>query len=309
MLQAQVANRKKADRDVNKPSKPGQVAKSPDLSAAVASSSKPIQARFIGAPQSRATSHSSSAASASSSSEDEGGEEGGLKSLAKLQKSPEKLKRQAERRQIKLIDDPMTNERNAMQRKLEALEASRRQTMRLAPDITPLLRSILSWDYDHEGTDVPYRGQRPQLQKVLDRFSNHPEYRRVFEPLLMLECWTQIVQSKEEKQPETYECKIAGRQFVDDWLDLEAVITVPVRREWRITENDIVLLRNAGIKKCIMAKGAGFKPTLTGVQVSLRCCLGIGGDPGLNLNSVWSIHNVFRCVLLQICAIFSNEVV
>ena len=301
MLQAQVAKRKKPEN--NRPSTsaaPETLPKSssalqPSKTAPVASSTKASgHGRFIGGSHSRSVSRSSSAPPESDSSDDDDEEEGdGLESLAKLQKSPEKIKK-TERRQIKVIDDPTVTAKTGLHKRLEAMEAARRQTMRLSPDITPLLRTILTWNYDHEGPEVPINGQKPQLQRISDRFFDPFVYRQTFEPLLLLECWAQILQSKDARISEIYECKIAGRQFVDDWLDIEAMINVAVRKDWRVTENDILLLRNSGLKGCIMARGSAFKQTFNGVNISLRCYLGPSGDPGLSINSVWTISQVFR---------------
>lgn len=227
----------------------------------------------------------------------------GLADLAKLQDSsplkkvkPVKFKKVEERRQIKIIDDPRLTTRNPMQERNDRREAALRNALRLKPDITPLHRIILSWDYDHNDDVPPFTGMKPSLLHVPDRFKDHTEYLKVFEPLIMYECWAQIVKSKEETSPEIFPAKVISRSFVDDWLDLDMEFTDTIRRDWRLAETDVVLLRNIETQKCVMGKCVGFRKSMTGVQVSVRTYAGKFGDPGLSVASVWQLSLVFRYV-------------
>ena len=228
--------------------------------------------------------------SESESDADVGGAKG-LAALAKFQKSP-KVQKPAERRQVRMLD--VTNQaKNATMERLHRRDDARRRTMRLKPDISGLHRIILSWDYDHAGPDPPAQGTQSQLLHVPDRFADHRQYLSVFEPLLLLECWAQIVQSKEEAQP-SYDCKICSKQFTDDFVDLEATISETLQKDWRLLETDVVLLRHPSGKISVLAKTQSYRTTQNGAQMTLRCFILNGVDPGLQINSVWSLKKVFR---------------
>jgi senataxin len=214
-----------------------------------------------------------------------------LASLAKLQRTP-KLKKQAERRQVKLLELP-SNGRNIIQERLNRQHDARRAALRLKPDISELHRTVLSWSYDHDGPDPPISGNRPPILRVPDRFSDFPQYRRVFEPLLHFECWSQIVQSKDEPQ-ESYPAKISSRQFVDDWLSLDLHISEKVNKDWYLTDSDIVLCRHPDEKKNRLAKVQSYKATPIGIYITLRCFFRATADPGFHINSIWCLSKVFR---------------
>ena len=260
-----------------------------------------LSARSVSS-RSSAQEEASSSSSSDSDSEDEKGRRG-LARLAAMQKPspkkpmlPGKITKYSGR-QIKFIDDPMTNSVNPMSERMRQAEEARRTRLRLKPDITPLHQMILSWDYDHNGESPPFNGVgKPDLVSVPESFRDHREYLRVFEPLLLYECWAQIIKSKEESSAEVYSCKITGRTHVDFWLDLDLTITEPVKHGWRLApETDVILLRNPVNKKSIMAKVTNFRPLQVGFQVSVRCCTrGHKSDPGLGMNAAWRLNLVFR---------------
>ena len=239
-----------------------------------------------------------SSSSDSESDADAGGAKG-LAALAKFQKSP-KVHKPTERRQIRILD--VTNRAtNATMERLHRRDDARRRAMRLKPDISGLHRALLSWDYDHQGPDPPAQGTKPKLFHVPDTFTDHRHYLSVFEPLLLLECWAQIVQSKEETQP-SYDCKICSKQFTDDFVDLEATISEALQKDWRLSETDVVLLRHPSGKKSLLAKTLSYRTTPTGAQMSLRCFIPSGVDPGLQINSIWSLKKVFKYAILSVTA-------
>jgi senataxin len=231
----------------------------------------------------------------SSSSGDSDSEEesrGGLTSLIRLQRTP-KIKRTTERRQIKMLDLPSSG-RNLVQERLNLQNDARRAALRLKPDVSDLHRSLLSWNYDHEGPQPPAFGDKPALHHVPDRFSDHQQYRRVFEPLLQLECWSQILQSKDEPQ-QIYTAKIASRQFIDDWLDIGITIPEDIQKDWYLSETDVVLFRRPENSKSKLGKVQSYKASRFGSQATIRCFLpGGSGDPGLSVNTIWQLSKVLR---------------
>jgi senataxin len=244
--------------------------------------------------------------SSDDSSDEESDRERGLAALGKFQRTPQ-LKKPAERRQTKMLELP-TVENNSAMRRLRERDDARRRASRMKPDISGLHRTILSWGYDHTGPDPPSSDQRKPLANVSDCFSNYDHYRNVFEPLLLLECWAQILQSKEEPT-EMFKSKIVSRQFVDDFVDFDLAIIDPLTKGWFLSDTDIILLRQPEGKHPVMGKVLNFKVNRFGqqhvnhtaatglqhaVQVSVRCHFGKRGDPGLQIGTTWQIRKVLR---------------
>ncbi|KAL6302769.1 SEN1 N terminal-domain-containing protein [Sparassis latifolia] len=232
--------------------------------------------------------------SPSSSENDESDDGGaGLASLSKLQKTPT-IKKPAERRQVMLLDMPTHRQNHALER-INKREDARRTQLRLKPDISSLHRTLLSWDYDNDGPDPP--GEKLKLAPVPPRFTDPQHFRRIFEPMLLLECWTQLVESKTEPC-DKYECRIASRQFIDDWLDMDITINENVGKDFKLSDADIVLLRHPGTRRCILGKVQSYRATSLGIQATVRCCTR-NKDPGLQINTIWLLSKALSLATLH----------
>ncbi len=167
-------------------------------------------------------------------------------------------------------------------------EEARRTELRLKPDVTALHRHMFSlshffvctmlttmyrlhWNYDHTGTEPP--DVHPQFAKVPDSFplNNALEvYSKVFEPLILLETWSALIRSKGEEIA-TFEAEVSGRRRTDNWLDLDVTVLEAIPFGWYLTENDIVLLREANGSKSILCKVGSSKLAPGGLTATLRC--------------------------------------
>ncbi|RDB14553.1 putative ATP-dependent helicase C29A10.10c [Hypsizygus marmoreus] len=224
----------------------------------------------------------------SSESEEEGAE-GGLAALAKMQRSP-KI-RKLERRQIMRLDIPMQKKAaNDQQRKEN--DASRARQLH-NPDISGLYTALLAWDYDHTGPFPP--GEKLELLQVPSTFTDYAQYKKVFEPLLLVDLWAQIVQAKAEI-PEIYECKVTSRQYSDQWVDVDISILGSLKKDWYLSDKDLVVLKNPSAKKSIMAKTVNFKSTPHGPQQGTQACLRCfsKNDPGLQIGTTWQLSKVLN---------------
>ncbi|KAF8073606.1 SEN1 N terminal-domain-containing protein [Lyophyllum atratum] len=237
---------------------------------------------------------------AESSSESESDSEGdaqpgGLARLSMLQRSP-KIKKPVERRQIMTLDIPV--QKSAMQERLSRRDETRHAAIRLNPDISLLHKALLAWNYEHTGPRPP--GDNLEYIKVPGSFKTYDEYKRILEPLLLLDLWAQIVQAKEEEQ-DILDIKVTSRQFSDQWLDLEISFTGSIKKDWYLSDTDLVLLRHPGSQKCIMAKTTRYKSIphgpQQGTQASLRCYA--KNDPGLEMNSVWQLRKILNLTTVQ----------
>ncbi|PFH53903.1 hypothetical protein AMATHDRAFT_705 [Amanita thiersii Skay4041] len=234
-----------------------------------------------------------SLSSSSESSEGESDDEPhvGLSALAKFQKSP-KVKRPTERRQVKTIEIAgVGNPLHLLREKRNRQEEARRTACRMRPDVSHLHKVVLSWDYDCDGPMPP--GEKLNISHVPDTFRDYEHYRQVFEPLLLMECWAQICQAKDEPH-EAYDIEIGARQFTDDWLDIDILLKGTVKKEWYLAETDVVLLRQPLNKKCILAKTKSYRALPHAIQATLRCYLKNGsGDPGLHQSTVWQVSKIY----------------
>ncbi|KAJ6584979.1 SEN1 N terminal-domain-containing protein [Mycena capillaripes] len=229
---------------------------------------------------------STHASESESEDEEESRGQGTLASLSKMQRAPKVKQPAPPPRQIKLYDAPIAMNPMQQRREKQAQEAKKYQ--RLRPDLSGLYKTILSWQYHHDGAHPP--GPQLTLSRVpADRFADYAHYRRVFEPLLLLECWAQIAQSREEIA-ESYRFKINGRQFIDDWVDLDLTFSGSVKKDWRLTESTVVLLQEKELS--ILGKVESYKtPMGRPIETKIRCVARL--DPGLVLDTEWQVTQVF----------------
>ncbi|KAF5382581.1 hypothetical protein D9615_002787 [Tricholomella constricta] len=236
----------------------------------------------------------SSSSESESDSEDDG-KPGGLARLSMLQRSP-KIKKPIERRKIMTLDIPV--QKSAMQERLARRDEIRNARIRLNPDISELHKTLLSWDYQHTGPHPP--GKKFVYSNVPNSFNSYDDYRKTLEPLLLLDLWAQIVQAKEETQ-ELFNVKVTARQFSDQWLNVDVSFEGSLRKDWYLSDTDLILLRHSKSSKCIMAKTTSYKSTphgpQQGTQASFRC--NAKNDPGLQINTTWQLTKIMNLTTVQ----------
>lgn len=216
----------------------------------------------------------------------------GLAALGRFPKSPKVRSKQPERRQIKTLEIP--TQKSAIQERVNRNKVGANLAYRLKPDISGLHRVILSWNYDHDGPSP--RGENIKPLDVPVEFQDYSHYRRVYEPLLLMECWAQLMQSKDEPQ-EIYQCKITSRKFSSDWMDIDLSLLGDAKKDWYLAETDVVLLRSSELKKSILAKTLSYTTSQGGILIVVRCFIQAGSlDPGLQISAVWRISKVFRYI-------------
>lgn len=252
--------------------------------------------------------------SSDSSSSDDEPETRGLQSLVKDQKSPIKMRfkptKPVQRRTILMEEDP------ARLRALrEKQEAERKRRLRSAPDFSGLHRSILAWDFYHEGEQPPAVAP-VQYVSVPNTFTSPSHYGSIFGPLLFLECWAQFQQAKEEMERDRSTVQvipvdITGRSTVDSFIDVTA--TIPpnaILPSFYFADTDIVFLRerpDPGVPRparprIVLAKVQAFKKHPQGHQLTLRCFLAEdrqGVSSTLTNRSKWELGKLFTLTTLN----------
>ncbi|CAE6419630.1 unnamed protein product [Rhizoctonia solani] len=183
-------------------------------------------------------------------------------SLAALAPTVVAKKPDLPKRTMVVLDGPPVV--SAQQRRLQELKRQhdemQRRTARLKPNLEGLHEQILRWSIDHDGPQpLSIGGLVPKPTRVVPKFNSKKQYLDVFHPLLINECWSQILQSKEEGLKDPITCLIMTRSYVDNFTDLAFNIIEAMPERWYLAETDIVLLRSMEGDRSILAKITGFK--------------------------------------------------
>lgn len=201
-------------------------------------------------------------------------------------------------------------------------EVERKRRLRQPPDFAQLHRSILSWDFWSNGNDPPALPGKPapQFQCVPAGFKTAAEYAEVFGPMLLLECWAELQNAKEElergnspadKKPIPLE--VQGRSNVDGFVDVNAVLLQPHTnaRGMRFSDSDVVYLREIGVSgvghdpqkpRTVLAKVEAFRVSGQGSGITLRCCLSSdqqGVSAAMIPRSRWELCKLFALTTLH----------
>lgn len=126
-------------------------------------------------------------------------------------------------------------------KKTRQVRSAKDMRARLAPDLTALHRTILGWDFFHDG-DFPPGSERQDYSLVTNSFRTPTDYQSTFEPLLVLEAWQGFLKSKEEGNFKTFEIKVANRMTVDAFLEVSTTISMAEGKELGISEADVILM-------------------------------------------------------------------
>ncbi|KAG8739356.1 DEAD-box type RNA helicase [Ceratobasidium sp. 414] len=224
-------------------------------------------------PPSRPASSASSAHEMDDSSASSSGEEDikktTLAALAPTVIAPKKPD-QPKRTMVVLDGPPVIS---AQQKRLQELkrrhDEMQRRTARLKPNLEGLHEQILRWSIDHDGpTPLCIGGSTPKLNRVPAKFSSKRDYHDIFHPLLINECWGQMLQAKEEGPKDSVLCTIMTRSYIDNFTEVAFNIIEKMPERWFLAETDIVLLRSVEGGRSILAKVTGFKRANAANQIA-----------------------------------------
>ena len=126
-------------------------------------------------------------------------------------------------------------------KKTRQVRSAKDMRARLAPDLTTLHKTILGWEFFHNG-DFPPKSTRDDYSLVSNSFRTSTEYQSTFEPLLVLEAWQGFLKSKEEGNFRTYEIKVVNRMNVDAFLEISTTMPMADGKDLGISEADIILI-------------------------------------------------------------------
>ena len=166
-------------------------------------------------------------------------------------------------------------------KKTRQVRSAKDMRARLAPDLTGLHKTILGWDFFHNG-DFPPGSGRNDYSLVSNSFRTPNEYQNIFEPLLVLEAWQGFLKSKEEGNFKSFEIKVANRMNVDSFLELSTSISFAEGKELGISEADIVLISKSpsptadAHKPHCLARVSRINRKKTTMEISYRANVGNG---------------------------------
>lgn len=129
-------------------------------------------------------------------------------------------------------------------RKIKQVRSQKDVRARLAPDLTELHRTILSWDFFAD-TDLPPSSMKDDYTLVTETFRTPQDYQKTFEPLLLLEGWQSFRAAREDRNFKTFEVKVANSLIVDNFVEVNSQLSFAEGKELGIGTSDVVLLSRA----------------------------------------------------------------
>lgn len=160
------------------------------------------------------------------SDSDDGGTKSGLKALIEGSKDPpealkEKLRQAQVQRSTRLISIPSLTRFSQEEQRAQQINRERVYRMRMSPNLEDLHKVILAWDITAYG-DMPPDTYQNFYRRVPEAFNDAQEYIDVFQPLLLLEIWQQLIHSRDEVNESDVidNCVIDSRCHTDDFVDI-----------------------------------------------------------------------------------------
>jgi senataxin len=126
-------------------------------------------------------------------------------------------------------------------KKVKQVRSAKDMRARLAPDLSSLHKTILSWDFFSE-RDVPPSSNQDDYSLVSSVFRTPADYQRTFEPLLILEAWQGFRKDKEEGNFKAFMIKVSNRLNVDAFIEVSTSMPVKEAQELQLGESDVVLI-------------------------------------------------------------------
>ena len=144
-------------------------------------------------------------------------------------------------RKTREIENPRVHRQGPV-RKQRVQRSARDMRARIQPDLSSLHKTVLSWEYNHDG-QVPPNGSG-NYATVLSTFRHPGEYKNTFQPLLELEAWNGFLKAREENSSRVYRAKVGSRSTVDAFVEVSATIDHKDVKE--VADGDLVVLSRSG---------------------------------------------------------------
>ncbi|KAI8140246.1 hypothetical protein BJV82DRAFT_563071 [Fennellomyces sp. T-0311] len=138
--------------------------------------------------------------------------------------SVKELFAQPAKRSTKLIE---TQETKMFMQKRELIKQADQRRKKVTPDIDRFFKSILSWDIT-ANTEMPPGAYSDMYRNVDDTYESYQDYFGIFEPLLLLEVWMNLLRARETltENDVIERCIIDSRCHVNDFVDVTFTVTL-----------------------------------------------------------------------------------
>ncbi|KAI8096315.1 uncharacterized protein BX664DRAFT_56457 [Halteromyces radiatus] len=150
------------------------------------------------------------------------------------------------RRSVKLIDIPGSS-RHFIQQRSQAKQVEQERKRKMMPDIDCLYKSILSWSLENisSSTETPPNTSLETFNHVQDTYATYKDYFEIFEPLLLLEVWSQMLRAKEMLSVNDVMDRfvMSTRCHVDDFVDVIFQVPLSVNTS-SLGADDLVCMAN-----------------------------------------------------------------
>ncbi|KAG4301639.1 hypothetical protein PCK1_002124 [Pneumocystis canis] len=151
--------------------------------------------------------------------------------------------RQIERKSVQRLDCFDIIDKNSFSKQKLQKQKTETLKMKLFPVLSPLYKQILQWDINCNKEIPPNTNEQTYIE-IKYKFETSHSYINTFEPLLLLECWQQIIKAKEENVNQSFKIKIINRISVDEFIDLYIFISYEIFYSIVISDSDILVISN-----------------------------------------------------------------
>ncbi|KAG0197395.1 DEAD-box type RNA helicase [Mortierella sp. GBA30] len=207
-----------------------------------------------------AASNAASLHSDSESASDSDDGNNGLDSLIDAEEKWNNRNKQPEPRKTKLLELDQVMDRSKIVdtvaiRRQKALEDAHRQ-YRLTPNLAALHAQILRWEVSSSGDRPP---NSKEYEAVPSKFNSVSAYVKAFEPLLVLECWQQLMAAREEvnQSSDSVMASFVNRVSIDNYQDMH--MKIPLDKASSLMVEDVVVVSDPNVKDIFTATGNAMR--------------------------------------------------
>jgi senataxin len=153
----------------------------------------------------------------------------------------------------KKVVDTTTRHRQPVQiqqaqpvKKVRQVRTTKDLRSRVAPDLSKIHRTILTWNFFHDA-DLPPGSSSSDYTMITSKFETAYDYINTFQPLLLLEAWQMFRQAREEAVEKAFSIKVVSRMSLDSLLEISATMDLAKPNDQACFEGDIILLSKAQV--------------------------------------------------------------
>lgn len=112
---------------------------------------------------------------------------------------------------------------------------------RLTVDLNPIYEIILQWDYTRQH-EYPDDRDISNYTDVKDKFVSADDYKKVMQPLLLLEAWQGMCAARNREDHKPFSIIVGNRAAVADFYDIYASMPKKMLQDSGVSESDIIAL-------------------------------------------------------------------